>query len=140
MNLSLARAAKESGVKVYVLVSSAGVSPTSPFPYAKMKGQLEEAVKEIGFPYTVIVKPGLLVGSREDSRPAEAAFRGVATCMGAISKGWLTDWWAQDVDVIGRAVVNAGMQCVEGKRKEGIWEVNQSEIIKLGRTEWKGKI
>ena len=103
-----------------------------------MKATLDEAVKEIGFPYTVIVKPGLLVGTRETSRPAEAVLRGVAKCMGAVSKSWLMDWWAQDADVIGRAVVSAGIQCVEGKRKEGVWVLNQSEIVKLGRTEWKG--
>ena len=104
-----------------------------------MKGQLDEAVQELGFPHTVLVKPGLLVGSRKDYRPAEAFIRTIAQGMGAISKGLLTDWWAQDVDAIGRAAVAAGMQCVEGKRKEGIWVVSQSDIIRLGKTEWKGE-
>ena len=103
-----------------------------------MKAETEEAVKAIGFDYTVIVKPGLLVGTREESRAAEAVVRGVAKGLGAISKAWLFDWWAQDVDVIGRAAVSAGMQCVEGKRKQGVWMVEQSEIVRLGRTDWKG--
>ena len=109
------------------------------FPYGKMKAELDEAVKELGFPHTIILKPGLLLGTRKDSRPAEAAFRAVAIPMRAISNGLLTDWWAQDVDVIGRAAVAAGMQCVEGKSKEGVWVVGQSDIIRLGRTEWKGE-
>lgn len=139
LNLDLAKAAKESGVKVYVLISSAAVSTTSPFPYSKMKAELEEAVKALGFLHTVIIKPGLLVGSREESRPAEAILRGVAKGMGMISKGLLTDWWAQDADVIGKAAVSAGMQCAEGKRPQGVWQIDQSEIVKLGRTEWKGE-
>ncbi|KAF6230893.1 hypothetical protein HO173_011009 [Letharia columbiana] len=139
LNVSLAKAAKESGVKVYVLISSAGVSTKSLFPYGKMKAELDEAVQELGFPHTILVKPGLLVGPRKDSRPMEAAFRVVAKGLGAISKGWLTDWWAQDADVIGRAAVAAGMQCVEGKREEGVWVVSQNDIIRLGRTEWKGE-
>ncbi|KAL9135881.1 MAG: hypothetical protein Q9175_002906 [Cornicularia normoerica] len=106
---------------------------------SKMKAELDEAVKELGFPYTVIVKPGLLVGTRKDSRPSEAVFRAIAKGMGAISKGWLTDVWAQNADVIGRAAVAAGMQCLEGKREEGVWVVSQSDIIRLGRTEWKGE-
>ena len=109
------------------------------FPYSKMKAELEEAVKELGFQHTVILKPGLLVGGRTDSRPLEALFRGIAKSLGSISKG-LTDWWAQDVDVIGKAAVSAGMQCVEGKREEGVWIVSQSDIIKLGRTEWKAEM
>lgn len=100
---------------------------------------MDEAVKELGFPYTVIVKPGLLVETRKDSRPSEAVFRAVAKGMGAISKGWLTDVWAQNADVIGRAAVAAGMQCLEGKREEGVWVVSQSDIIRLGRTEWNGE-
>lgn len=139
LNLSLAKAAKESGVKVYVLISSAGVSTSSIFPYSKMKAELEEAVKELGFPHTVLVKPGLLVGKRKDTRLTEAILRTVANGMGAISKPGLEDWWAQDVDVIGRAAVAAGMQCLEGKREEGVWVVSQSDIIRLGRTEWKSE-
>ena len=137
LNLSLARMAKESGIKVYVLISSDGVSKSSPFGYLKMKAELEEAVEALRFPYTVIVKPGLLIGRREDIRPAEAVLRGIAKGLGAISKTWLTDWWAQDVEIIGRAAAVAGMNCVEGKRDEGVWVVGQSEIIKLGRTNWK---
>lgn len=136
--MSLAKAAKESGVKVYVLISSAGVSTKSMFPYGKMKGELDEAVKELGFPHTILVKPGLLVGTRKDSRPPEAVLRAVASGLGAISKRWLTDWWAQEADIIGRAAVAAGRQALEGKREEGVWVVSQSDIIRLGRTEWKG--
>ena len=107
-------------------------------PYAKMKGELDEAVKELGFRHSVLLKPGLLVGDRKDSRPAEAVFRTIAKGLGAISKEVLADWWAQDVDVIGRAAVAAGTQCLEGKREEGVWVLSQSDIIRLGRTEWKG--
>ena len=139
MNLSLAKAAKESGIKVYVLISSDAVSTKSMFPYARMKAELEDAVKALDFPYTVILKPGLLVGTRSDSRPAEAAFRKVAMGLGSVSKK-LTDFWAQDVDVIGKAAVAASVQCVKGQRKEGTWVLSQSEIIRLGRTEWKDNV
>lgn len=136
LNLSLAQAAKESGVKVYVLISSGGVSPTSPFPYPKMKAELEEAVKGLGFSHTVILKPGLLLGTRQDSRPPEAVFRGIAKGLGLISKA-LTDFWTQDADVVAKAAVAAGIQCTEGKRESGIWIINQNDIVRLGRTEWK---
>ena len=109
------------------------------FPYSKMKAELEEAVKELGFPYTVIVKPGLLVGVRQESRPAEAILANIARAMGAISKPGLKDWWAQDADVVGRAAVAAGMQCLEGKREEGVWLVGQSDILRLGKTDWKSE-
>ena len=44
-------------------------------PYSKMKGELEDSVNALGFDHTIIVRPGLIVGGREDSRPAEFAIR-----------------------------------------------------------------
>lgn len=75
LNLELAKKAKEAGVKVYVLISSAGVSTASRFGYTKMKAELEEAVKSLDFEHTVLVKPGLIVGSRDDFRAPEVGFR-----------------------------------------------------------------
>lgn len=132
LNLALAKAAKDSGAKTYVLISSAAVSAKSRLPYSKMKGELEDAVKAMEFSHTVIIKPGLLVGSRQDTRVAEAMLQTVAKGLGTISKSWLTDWWAQDVDVIGRAAVAAALECSEGKREEGLWIVGQADIVRMG--------
>ncbi|MCJ1380128.1 Protein fmp52, mitochondrial [Xylographa soralifera] len=137
LNLSLAKAAKESGVNVYVLISSAMVSSSSSIPYSKIKGDLENEVKKLDFPFTVILKPGLFLGTREDSRPPEAIARGIASVLGKLSNGWLTDYFAQDAGVVAKAAVNAGMQCLEGKREERLWIVSQSGIVKPGKTEWK---
>lgn len=136
LNLAMARRAHAGGIKVLVIVSSAGTSASSPMPYAKMKGQLEDAVKTIGFPHVVIVRPGLLLGDRQDFRLPEYCFRIVAKGLGAISKA-LTNFWAQDASVVGRAAVAATRQCVEGKRPEGVWTLEQADVVRLGGTEWK---
>ena len=133
LNLDLARAAKESGVKVYVLISAAGVSASSSFPYPKMKGELEEEVKKLNFEHTIIVKPGLLLGDRQERRPAEAASRAIANGLRAISNGWLTNAWAQDATVVARSAVVAGEQCLEGERQKGVWILGQGDIVKLGK-------
>lgn len=101
----------------------------------KMKGELEDAVKALDFEKTVIVRPGLIVGVREDSRPPEAGLRKLANLMGAVSGGALKDFWAQDAEVIGRAAVSAALQAEQ--REEKVWVVGQSDVIRLGRTEWK---
>jgi uncharacterized protein YbjT (DUF2867 family) len=103
--------------------------------YMKMKGELEDAVKSLEFERTVIVRPGLIVGVREDSRPPEAGLRKLANLMGAVSGGVLKDFWAQDAEVIARAAVNAALQA-EG-REEKVWVVEQGDVVRLGRTEWK---
>lgn len=100
--------------------------------YPKMKGELEDKVKALGFKHTVILRPGLIQGTREESRPAEAVVRGLAGWMRKVSPR-LTDFWVNDAGVIAGAAVVAGLRCVGGEREEGVWEIGQGEIERLGR-------
>ncbi|KAH8805288.1 hypothetical protein F5884DRAFT_443703 [Xylogone sp. PMI_703] len=138
LNLALAKAAKDSGIKVYVLISSANPNSKSRSEYSRMKGELEEAIEGLKFEHTVFINPGLIVGAREDSRPAEATMRGIAKFVGMISGGALTNGWSQDAEVIARAAVSAGMKCLEQQAQVGeVRRVRQAEIIRLGQTEWQ---
>jgi uncharacterized protein YbjT (DUF2867 family) len=130
LNYALAKAAKEAGVETYVIVSSSGANSKSMIPYSKMKGELEDDTIKLGFKHVVILRPGLIVGDRDDSRPAEFALRKIAGYMGAIG---LKDAWAQDADMIAMAAVKAAELCIEGKRDEGTWILAQSDIVKLGK-------
>ncbi|KAL1297794.1 hypothetical protein AAFC00_006329 [Neodothiora populina] len=140
LNLELAKAAKNAGATTCVLISTSGANAQSSFAYPRMKGELEDAVRKLDFEHTVILRPGLIVGTREDSRPPEYAFRKIAGLFGAISSAWLKDPWAQDADVIAKAAVSAGLQCVGGTTDRKVWELTQSEIVKLGRDEWKASM
>lgn len=66
-----ARAAAKNGVLNYVLVSSTGADPNALVFYSRMKGQLEMAVKGLGFSSCNLLRPGILDGDREQSRPGE---------------------------------------------------------------------
>ncbi|KAH6629059.1 NAD dependent epimerase/dehydratase family protein-like protein [Boeremia exigua] len=132
LNLELAKAAKEAGVDTYVLISSGNANAKSNFAYVQMKGQLEDDVKALGFKHTILVRPGLILGGRTDSRPVEFAFQSVAKLLKGLTPK-LTDSWAQDAATIARAAVNAGVQCVEGKKEEGVWELGQADITALGK-------
>jgi uncharacterized protein YbjT (DUF2867 family) len=57
----------------YVLISAIGASKASPFFYSKIKGELEEAVMQLGFQKTHILRPSLLLGKREQGRFGESA-------------------------------------------------------------------
>ncbi|KAF7587771.1 Protein fmp52, mitochondrial [Aspergillus hancockii] len=134
LNVELARAARDAGTKVYVLISSSGASKDSSFAYPRMKGEIEEDVKALGFERTVILRPGLISGQRDESRPLEAAFRFVAGFAGKVHSG-LKNGWAQDADVIAQAAVTAGLKALEGDVPAGgekVWILNGSDIIKYG--------
>ncbi|KAI1006155.1 hypothetical protein K3495_g2067 [Podosphaera aphanis] len=134
LNLALATSAQKAGVKVYVLISVAGAGSQSFLPLAKMKGDLEESVKDLGFKTVVILRPGLLLGDRSESRPAEWAARKVAGITGVLGNK-VTDFWAQDAIVVARAAVSAGKQALESDKGD-VWQLAQSDIVRLGRTEW----
>jgi uncharacterized protein YbjT (DUF2867 family) len=123
-------------VETYVLISTSGASPTFRNPCARMKGELDEAVQQIGFVHVIILKPGLLVGTREDSRPGEFMGRSVASFLGKISGGILKDSWAQDADVVARAAVSALLDVMEKRNNENVRILNQQDVIRLRRTEW----
>ena len=57
---NFAKAAKENKVEDYILVSAYGASPDSKIFYSRIKGELEEAVKNLKFEKTTIFKPGML--------------------------------------------------------------------------------
>lgn len=99
-----------------------------------MKGQLEDEVQKLGFEHCVILRPGVIVGEREDSRPAEFVVRSIAKFAGNVSQA-LKDPWAQDAEVIARAAINAGKECIDGKREKGTWMLSQAEIVRLGKEE-----
>lgn len=61
-----AEAARENGVGSLLLVSSMNASPKSPFFYARMKGELEEAVRKLGFPGLMIFRPPSLIRKGSD--------------------------------------------------------------------------
>ena len=63
---NFAKAAHENGVPTLVLMSSMGANPQSSVFYMKMKGQLEEAVKLLGFSNTIIVRPPSLIRRNSD--------------------------------------------------------------------------
>jgi uncharacterized protein YbjT (DUF2867 family) len=139
LNIELAKAAKEAGIKTYVLVSSGGADTNSYFGYPRMKGEIEEHVKELGFDHTIILRPGLILGNRQESRPTEAAARFLATAFGRVHSS-LKDSWAQDADAIAKAAVSAAIKAEKGEVKEKVWILGQKDILRLGAKEWKAPL
>ncbi|MCP9291380.1 NAD(P)H-binding protein [Gracilimonas sediminicola] len=67
-----AKAAAENGVDKFSLVSSAGANAQSRAFYTKLKGELDEAVKELPFEVITILRPSFLDGDRSENRLGEA--------------------------------------------------------------------
>ncbi|WP_409449826.1 NAD(P)H-binding protein [Chryseobacterium sp.] len=60
-----AKNARENNVEDFILVSAYGANPNSKIFYSRMKGELENAVRQLHFNKITIFKPGML--ERKDS-------------------------------------------------------------------------
>ena len=69
--LEVAKAAAANGVKKYSLVSSAGANKDSRLFYPRIKGELDSAVSRLSFDRITIMRPSILDGERNESRPGE---------------------------------------------------------------------
>jgi len=71
MVVEIAKQAKASLVKHFIVVSSLGADPSSNNFYLKTKGEMEEAVKQLDFEYSGFLRPSLLLGNRKEFRFGE---------------------------------------------------------------------
>jgi uncharacterized protein YbjT (DUF2867 family) len=80
--LRLAVATKLGGAKQFLLVSALGANKKSSVFYNKVKGEVEEAITNLGFESLHIMRPSLLLGEREEKRSAEDAAKLVYKYLG----------------------------------------------------------
>ncbi|KAK1755725.1 protein FMP52, mitochondrial [Echria macrotheca] len=139
LNIELAKAAKARGVRNFVFISSAGTRGllSGHVPYAQMKVGVEDAIKELGFDHAVILRPGLIIGEREKAHQGGWLMNAFVNGLGRIAGQGARDALGQDADVIAKAAVHAARLAEEGKAPEKYWVVEQADIVRLGRTEWK---
>lgn len=71
--LRVARLALQQGARAYALNSALGADVDSRVFYSRTKGELERDLQTLGYPSLTLVRPGLIGGERQESRPAEQA-------------------------------------------------------------------
>jgi len=69
--LELARLARKEGAGHFSIVSALGASRSSPFFYSRVKGEVEDGLRAMGWPSLAIFRPSVIAGERGESRPLE---------------------------------------------------------------------
>ncbi len=87
-NLAVARTALAAGARRCGLVSAMGANAKSKVFYNRVKGELEDALAQLGFEGVVLARPSLLVGDREalgqPKRPLETASMVIGKIVGPL--------------------------------------------------------
>ncbi len=91
--LAFARAAQRAGATRLAVVSALGADPASRILYNRTKGEMEHALRDLGFSSLVIARPSLLAGNRQaldqPARPGEVlALAITGPLAGFIPKAW----------------------------------------------------
>jgi uncharacterized protein YbjT (DUF2867 family) len=126
--ISIARLASSQGARKFLLVSSMNADPDSPIFYSKMKGKLEEEIKQFTFETTTIFRPSLLLGNRDEFRFGERLSAAIFTVVPFLFAGPLKKYKA----IEGKTVAKA-MYRVAQENKNGVTIYPSEQIAEIGR-------
>jgi uncharacterized protein YbjT (DUF2867 family) len=103
--LDFARAARAAGIAHFITVSSVGAHPAARAFYLRLKGEVEEELKRLGFARLDIVRPGLLRGERgSERRPGERLAILLSPATDLVLRGPLARYAAIDATAVAGAI------------------------------------
>lgn len=125
----MAEAALRAGARHSIVVSSVGADPASGNLYLKTKGEMEAAVARLGFDRCDFLRPGLLRGKRDESRPFEKLAKAASPLTDRLMLGSLSRYRS----IQARDVAEAAVQlATSGKSAVVAYEF--SDIRRLARS------
>jgi uncharacterized protein YbjT (DUF2867 family) len=112
--LLFARAARAAQATRFVVVSSVGANSQSKKFYLRTKGEMEEAVTDLGFISVDILQPSLLLGPRKELRPLEITGRIFAPLINPLLTGAREAYRAVPAETVAKAMLGASRRGARG--------------------------
>lgn len=103
--LELAKWGRSAGAKSYFLISSLGADPASRVFYNRVKGEVETAIGELNYERFCVLRPSLLLGTRDEFRPGERAAQIVMQVIQPLLRGKAKKYRAIHADTVARALI-----------------------------------
>lgn len=117
--LGFARAAQRAGAGQFLLVTALGADPASRIFYSRVKGEIEQAVRELPFEGIQIFRPSFLMGERAEVRLAERIGVPVARALAPLLVGSLRRYRPIHAADVARAMLQIAK---EGPRGPNVFE------------------
>lgn len=106
--VNVARAARVMGAKRCAVVSALGANPQSRVFYNRVKGELEQALRNLRFAHLVIARPSLLLGDRSGlDQPHRQGERWAQRLSGPFSRLIPARWRPIEAELVAHAMVLA---------------------------------
>ena len=125
--MAFARAAKQSGVRHFLVVTAVGADIGSRAFYSRIKGAVEIELTTIGFDRLDIVRPGLLLGKRQSRRLIEQVLQGLSPAIALITRGP----WARYASISAEQVAGA-LLALSHETSPGVFYHQSPELQCLG--------
>lgn len=128
--LAVATAAKTSGARQFVTVSSVGADAGASNFYLRTKGETEAGLRALEFDRLDVMRPGLLLGNRGGSvRPMEALAALVSPLTNALTPRRYDSYRAIEAEDVAAAIV-----ALVGAAGAGVFVHHNREMLALART------
>ena len=117
--LEIAKNAVENGVKRISIISSVGSNPNSSLLYPRTKGLIERDLGKLPLEHISVMKPGLILGDRKESRFTEKAAKHLFSLVNPLLIGGLQKYRSIQANDISKAMIyqnsmgNNGFQSLE---------------------------
>ena len=103
--VALARLARRKRAPCFAMISSIGADRRARSFYLRTKGEAEQAVAALGIPSVVILRPSLLLGERQESRPLERLSGVTLRLLKPLLAGPLRRWRPVHARTVARAMI-----------------------------------
>jgi uncharacterized protein YbjT (DUF2867 family) len=128
--LLFARAARAAQATRFVVVSSVGASSNSKKFYLRTKGEMEEAVTDLGFISVDILQPSLLLGPRKSFRLLEMAGQVFAPLINPLLTGAREPFRAISAETVAQAMLGAARRGARGTSRYTYGAIRQLAEIR----------
>lgn len=102
--IALARAALQKGARQFIMVSAAGAGGSG--FYLRVKGEVERSVSTLGFERLDIIRPGFILGEREERRLIEQLAQRLAPLLDPLLIGSLRRYASISADTVAAAMAS----------------------------------
>lgn len=114
--LQLARVCLARGARTFTVVTSIGADPKSRFFYTRVKGELEQSLRSLGFPSLTILRPSLITGQRPEPRLRETLGEALLLLLRPVLIGPWKKYRAVGAAAIARTMVAAAQSPIPGTK------------------------
>lgn len=127
--LEVARIARRNGAERFFIVTSIGADPRSLFFYPRVKGEIEGALRGLGFEGLFIFRPAMLLGDREEFRLGEEIGMRIGRRVTSLMIGPLKRYRPIEAEAVARAMVRVAETPSRGVR---VYESHEIQEISRG--------